>query len=272
MAVEELAQAFSVLTMGILSMPISRRTTWARMHSWPVISPAAALPTIATCRSFLSMPAASRAAVTASWLSSLRPRSAYLPKRVIPAPTIATFLMCVSLRSVLTDLLPALPVDRNPLAAAGAEATRVDVRADDVQLLFARRLHRLQLISHQRLELHAFEHAVHRGPGRHSDEPHLPRRLVEVEGGVLCDHPVGPRVRRHSDLLARPGRAVQVAGRGHEVQPVDELATLQPGHDQRPPALRGDLVGAAGAAEASLRPLVGAADERGVEVAEAVDL
>ena len=28
-----LAQAFSVLIMGISSIPMSRRTTWARMHS-----------------------------------------------------------------------------------------------------------------------------------------------------------------------------------------------------------------------------------------------
>ena len=44
-AVEDDAQAFSTLTTGILPIPSSRNTTCPRMHSWPVTTPAAALPT-----------------------------------------------------------------------------------------------------------------------------------------------------------------------------------------------------------------------------------
>ena len=55
-AVEELAQAFSVLITGMPPMPISRRTTWPRIISWPVISPAVALPTTAASSFDLSMP------------------------------------------------------------------------------------------------------------------------------------------------------------------------------------------------------------------------
>ncbi len=44
-AVEALAQAFSTFTTGMRPTPIERRTTWPRMHSWPLSRPAAALPT-----------------------------------------------------------------------------------------------------------------------------------------------------------------------------------------------------------------------------------
>ena len=65
-AVEELAQAFSVLMIGMPPMPMSRRATWPRIISWPVIRPAVALPTTATSSFFLSTPAESRAPLTAS--------------------------------------------------------------------------------------------------------------------------------------------------------------------------------------------------------------
>jgi hypothetical protein len=44
-AVEPLAQAFSTLMIGIFPMPIVSSTTWPRIDSWPVTSPAAQLPT-----------------------------------------------------------------------------------------------------------------------------------------------------------------------------------------------------------------------------------
>jgi hypothetical protein len=44
-AVEALAQAFSTLMTGSRPRPIERRITWPRIHSCPVTSPAAALPT-----------------------------------------------------------------------------------------------------------------------------------------------------------------------------------------------------------------------------------
>ncbi len=50
-AVEALAQAFSTLTTGMRPMPMLRRITWPRMDSWPVTSPAAALPTNAASMS-----------------------------------------------------------------------------------------------------------------------------------------------------------------------------------------------------------------------------
>ena len=92
-AVEELAQAFSVLMIGMPPMPISRRTTWPRIISWPVISPAVALPTTATSSFFLSMPAESSAPFTASAAMSFMLRSRNFPKFVMPAPTTATSLM-----------------------------------------------------------------------------------------------------------------------------------------------------------------------------------
>ncbi len=103
MAVDELAQAFSVLTIGILSMPMSLSTTWARMHSCPVMRPAAAFPTTATSSASLSIPAEPNAPSTASRLSSFSPLSSYFPNRVIPEPTIATSLMATLL--VLVDHL-----------------------------------------------------------------------------------------------------------------------------------------------------------------------
>jgi hypothetical protein len=89
-AVEELAQAFSVLIIGMPPIPISRRTTWPRMHSWPVISPAAALPTTAASSFDLSMPAEPRAPSTASRVRSFMLRSRNFPNFVMPAPIIAT--------------------------------------------------------------------------------------------------------------------------------------------------------------------------------------
>ena len=56
-AVDELAQAFSVLIIGMSPKPISRRMTCARIISWPVIRPAVALPTIAASICGLSTPA-----------------------------------------------------------------------------------------------------------------------------------------------------------------------------------------------------------------------
>src|SRR3990170_5158722 len=63
------------------------------------MSPAAAFPTTATSSAFLSTPPDSRAAETASFVRSFIPRSAYLPNRVIPAPTMATFLMALPPRT-----------------------------------------------------------------------------------------------------------------------------------------------------------------------------
>jgi hypothetical protein len=67
------------------------------MHSWPVISPAAALPTTAASSFDLSMPAEASAPSTASRVRSFMLRSRNFPNFVIPAPTIATSLMASSL-------------------------------------------------------------------------------------------------------------------------------------------------------------------------------
>ena len=85
-AVDALAQAFSTLMTGIRPIPSARRITWPRIDSWPVITPAAALPTKAIWISSGATPASSRAAVVASAPRDLRPRSRCLPKRVIPTP------------------------------------------------------------------------------------------------------------------------------------------------------------------------------------------
>src|SRR3990170_2056040 len=148
MAVEELAQAFSVLTMGILSMPISRRITWARMHSWPVIRPAAALPTMAIWRSFFSMPAALSAASTASRLSSFRPLSGYLPKRVMAAPTMATSLIFPSWPA-LCDSFACDGVDGQPVSLAGAEAAGVYFGTDHLQFVIGGGVLHRPLFRHQ---------------------------------------------------------------------------------------------------------------------------
>ncbi len=44
-AVDADAHAFSTLITGSRPRPMSRRMTWPRIDSWPVTSPAAALPT-----------------------------------------------------------------------------------------------------------------------------------------------------------------------------------------------------------------------------------
>src|SRR3990172_1318541 len=163
-AVLELAQAFSVLIMGILSMPISRRITCARMHSWPVMRPAAALPTMAIWRSFFSIPAAPSAASTASRLSSFSPLSGYLPKRVIPAPTMATSLIFLS-RPALCDTFACDGVDGQPVSLAGAEAAGVYFGTDHLQFVIGGRLHHFQLIGDERPGLHPRQHLVGRRPG-----------------------------------------------------------------------------------------------------------
>ena len=93
-----LAQHDLRLATGPSPVPPPRAPPWARAHACPVRGPATALPTIATCGTLLSIPADSNAAVTASFVRSLRPRSLYLAKRVMPAPTTTTFLIALSLR------------------------------------------------------------------------------------------------------------------------------------------------------------------------------
>ena len=97
--------------------------------------------------------------------------------------------------------------------------------------------------------------------------------VVEVVDAQVGDHHRGPSPQPallRPDLGGRVGPA-EVAGRGPEVDPLDEAARAL-AHDHEDLArVDGDLAGAAGAGQAGRRVGV-VADDGGVDVAEAVDL
>ena len=75
-----------ILFSGIAPIPAERNTTWPRIHSWPVTSPAIAFPTKAASMASLSIPASVSVGSNASRPNAFSPMSMCLPNRVIPTP------------------------------------------------------------------------------------------------------------------------------------------------------------------------------------------
>src|SRR5690554_1827895 len=91
------AHAFSILNMGVPARPVLRNDDWARIISWPVTTPAAALPKYTCSMSSADTPASFNAAATASSDNDFMLRSRNRPNGVMPTPATTTFLISASL-------------------------------------------------------------------------------------------------------------------------------------------------------------------------------
>src|SRR3990170_2503846 len=272
-AVEADAQAFSMLYTGRPPSPSARRITWPRIHSWPVIRPAIALPTNAACNSSAATPASASAARIASPPSALSPRSRNFPNAVIPTPSTCTSRMASPSQVAVNHPLVVAQLGRGArqehlavlqhVAAVGdGEGVRRRLlHEQDREALLVQPPDRLHdLIDHdgsepERRLVHHDERRVHHQPAR--DHEHL-LLAAGQRAGELCPA-LGEPGEARVLALEEPGdaRAVAAQAPGPEPEVVldaevgDHLPALRHVRDAEggdrvgtqalePPALEGD--------------------------------
>src|SRR5262249_54642030 len=109
-------------------------------------------------------------------------------------------------------------------------APGIDLLAEDAQLLAGRGRGDGERLGRAQLEAGAGRDAREGDAGVQAGDLHAPGLLVVAEDGEVGDDAVGPGARRQAGRLPRPG-AGEVAGRGEEVELLDEAAGVVVGDD-----------------------------------------